>query len=659
MPRENSFSDSDGRSLTPDLDEEITGGVSPSSPTYDNRFVLPEPVEPYGTAGSAGAVPTFTTRVSSEKTPFVTSPTSVPPRVSSEKTPAATSPSIRSKHSAKRPTQMLHPSMPPRERFQSIVRKVMAMHRSTSMMITNNIGTEPGIDPRRASADLMYGNIKKKSMIEMYDYSSTNCMAGRYTNQDFIKLLNDPQASSREHWVKVRWINIGGLSWDVIKAVSLKYEIHPLALEDVFHTRSQTRSKADYYAKHLFLRILCHSLKDSDDDSSSSTSSSPSASRSSITGKPRSSSPIPFIDDEEDFGKLTDSETLYGTTNSRWSLKKGGTMRSRRRRTGISESGNDMEMGILNEKRNNSSWSFFDSNRKQEEARLEALKKDDRVQVQIAPMFIFLFRDGTVISMQNSSDLSITQPISQRIQQRDTGLRTSADPSMLVQSLLDLVVDKALEVIDEYHLMINRFEAQILLSPSMETVRNLHILSGDLILHKRTLEPIKTLVYGLRRYDLDRVAALVDTSVEANKNVKIIGYMSHKSKIYLADVYDHMEYILSSVEMFSGIAENLIDYTFNMTSYEMNDVMRRLTLATIICLPLTLLTGYFGMNFEPMWSVNKNSDLLFWKIALPLMAVVVPLSLFPDIKRAVQYLHKKMQSDKASQRVRYKKYKQL
>jgi hypothetical protein len=37
-------------------------------------------------------------------------------------------------------------------------------------------------------------------------------------------------------------------------------DLHPLALEDIFHTRSQTRSKADYFAKHLFLRILCHEL---------------------------------------------------------------------------------------------------------------------------------------------------------------------------------------------------------------------------------------------------------------------------------------------------------------------------------------------------------------------------------------------------------------
>lgn len=140
---------------------------------------------------------------------------------------------------------------------------------------------------------------------------------------------------------------------------------------------------------------------------------------------------------------------------------------------------------------------------------------------------------GTVISMHSTPNLELTQPITRRLRQRDTVLRTSADPALLVQSLLDLVVDKALEVIDAYHVKIKKFEREILLKPKITTVRNLHILSGDLILHKRTLEPIRTVIYGLRRYDDDRAAALIDTTAEENQNVKIRGFMSHKSKIYL------------------------------------------------------------------------------------------------------------------------------
>ena len=41
--------------------------------------------------------------------------------------------------------------------------------------------------------------------------------------------------------------------------------------------------------------------------------------------------------------------------------------------------------------------------------------------------------------------------------------------------------------------------------------------------------------------------------------------MSDKAKTYLAGVHDHMEYILTNIEMFAGISENLIDYSFNVS----------------------------------------------------------------------------------------------
>lgn len=45
---------------------------------------------------------------------------------------------------------------------------------------------------------------------------------------------------------------------------------------------------------------------------------------------------------------------------------------------------------------------------------------------------------GTVVTFHHDTSLSLTAPISDRLRQRDTGLRTSSDASMLVQSLLDL-----------------------------------------------------------------------------------------------------------------------------------------------------------------------------------------------------------------------------
>ncbi|KAI5114924.1 hypothetical protein M0805_005179, partial [Coniferiporia weirii] len=400
--------------------------------------------------------------------------------------------------------------------------------------------------------------------IELVDYSSLRTSFGRMDNKGFVELMGNANARKREPWVRVRWINIGGVSWDVISSLALRYDMHPLALEDVLHQRaSQSRSKADYYVQHLFLRVLRHTLADSDDSSSSGTLSGMLAPT--ITRLPRSSSPDPMGDEEgmdgsESWGGEPDDEqTLAG---SKFSTKRRvGSMRK-----AMSYGMSDLERGQQQTQRGRPpTTNTLHMRRKHaaESKAIEELKRGERVNVNTLPFFIFLFRDGTVISINQSPDLNFTAPITARLRQRDTGLRATADPSLLVQSLLDLIVDQALEVVDEYQTKIFKLEREVLIKPKMKTVRYLHIMSGDLTLHKRTLEPIRTLVYGLRRYDVDRCAALVNSLGGDASTAKVEGFMSHKSKIYLADVHDHIDYIISSLDMFSSISENLINFTFN------------------------------------------------------------------------------------------------
>ena len=208
MPRENSFSDSEGRSLTPDPEEGFA-----SSPTYDGPTAerLPAPGRPSIEQTAAQSAP-----VHVEYKPHhlhlkhtVSSPADPP---TSHAPP----------QSAQRPIFST-----PKDRFRATVRKVMAMRRTSSLMTRRGIGAEPGVDPRRASAFLNYGHIRQQCLIEVNDYSTMRTSFGRMTNAEFIRLLADPSASRREPWTKVRWINIGGISWDVISALALKYGAYP------------------------------------------------------------------------------------------------------------------------------------------------------------------------------------------------------------------------------------------------------------------------------------------------------------------------------------------------------------------------------------------------------------------------------------------------
>ncbi|KZT56116.1 hypothetical protein CALCODRAFT_436239 [Calocera cornea HHB12733] len=569
---------------------------------------------------------------------------------------------------------------PPRpvNRLRTTAAKVIQMHRGSTAIQTP--GAEQGVDPRRDSASEHWGHIHQECKIEICDYSSVNVRFTPLTNTRLEEFLNG-HGHDRPPWAKVRWITVGGISWDVVRTLALRYDLHPLATEDVLRCgENGNRSKGEYFRNHLFLSVISHSLADDDNATSNDPLHAAPPSKALHPGSARgqivrqlSDSPVQDIqglhqglstvglrrplnrdDIESSLSKLNTVDDVSSTSSSIGKEHRPEDditriTRARRpfperftSRRGVRSPDRDVERDAPERKaeearklatqKQRASWMSMTPMGRRKAANqvvLEELKQGAHVNVVLKHNYVFLTRQGTLITFHEQADLSVFEPIKRRLRIKDSLLRTNCDASLLMQSVLDLVVDKALDIVERYHDELLDLERKILIKPSMENVRQLHIISGDLTLHKRTLTPLSTLIYTLRRYDLDRAIAATPEAQDSTE-VKVTGFCSHQCKVYLADVYDHMDYILSSMDGFSSIAENLLNFTFNIVSYETNNSMSRLTIATVLFFPLTFLTGYFGMNFQQMNSI-VGSDLFFWELAIPIMTIVILLLTYPDI----------------------------
>ena len=99
-------------------------------------------------------------------------------------------------------------------------------------------GSEPGFDPEQADGG--HGSMPTLSApceITVIDYAQEKFDMSVFDNAGFISFIEEPQPE----WSKCRWININGLSWDVIQAVGRRKGLHKLALEDIMNTRNRTK----------------------------------------------------------------------------------------------------------------------------------------------------------------------------------------------------------------------------------------------------------------------------------------------------------------------------------------------------------------------------------------------------------------------------------
>jgi Mg2+ and Co2+ transporter CorA len=100
-------------------------------------------------------------------------------------------------------------------------------------------GAEPGYDPLlpdggHASLPTLYADCE----ITVVDFSKNQMVKRHFVNDTFIDFLEEPQSD----WAQCRWINVNGLSWDVIQALGEKKGLHKLALEDIMNVRNRTKT---------------------------------------------------------------------------------------------------------------------------------------------------------------------------------------------------------------------------------------------------------------------------------------------------------------------------------------------------------------------------------------------------------------------------------
>ena len=86
------------------------------------------------------------------------------------------------------------------------------------------------------------------------------------------------------------------------------------------------------------------------------------------------------------------------------------------------------------------------------------------------------------------------------------------------------------------------------------------------------------------------------------------------------DVQEHIERVLNHVRRLETSSESAVQMHFSLQGSRTNDIMRTLTVLTAIFLPLNLITGVFGMNFDALPLIHASHG--FW-LAFGLMALVV------------------------------------
>jgi magnesium transporter len=180
----------------------------------------------------------------------------------------------------------------------------------------------------------------------------------------------------------------------------------------------------------------------------------------------------------------------------------------------------------------------------------------------------------------------------------------------LLYEVLDDLFDYCFPILDKIGHKLDSLEDDVFEGRSEEVVRDISNVKQEIISYRKIIKPERSTLRLLERH--------------------VERFLPEELELYFDDVVDAAERIWDILDNYKEVVEALEDTNESVISHRQNDVLRILTVFSVVLLPLTLITGFFGMNvhfpgYETTWA--------FWVIFVGMVVAFAGMLTFFRYKR--------------------------
>lgn len=239
----------------------------------------------------------------------------------------------------------------------------------------------------------------------------------------------------------------------------------------------------------------------------------------------------------------------------------------------------------------------------------EMIYFSQQTQLTFEQVSIFL-GDFFIITLQEESEHDVFDRVRERLH-AGRGYARNMKADYLAYALLDAMVDQIFPVLEAVGDSIEAVEEELLEKPMRSSLKKLYHAKRLLLQLRRAAWPQREIFNALTRDDT--------------------GLIGHGTQIFFRDCYDHITQIIDIIESYRDLTAGLMDLYLSSLGFRTNEIMRILTIVSVLFMPLTFLAGVYGMNFDTRFRWNMPElhwpwgYLFFWAVSL---AIVISMILF-------------------------------
>jgi len=209
--------------------------------------------------------------------------------------------------------------------------------------------------------------------------------------------------------------------------------------------------------------------------------------------------------------------------------------------------------------------------------------------------FTCLFGPGWLVTLHMEPPVAVEQISASALTQSDVMGRGLG---ALLYNILDAAVDDYFLAVDELSDQVDEMEDTMFDRPKPADVRVLFGMKHQMLELRKATAPEREIVNSLLR--------------------RGIPYLEKESQPYFEDLYDHMVRVIDLIDTLRDVTSGAMQIYQATISNNLNAIMKQLTIIATIMMPLTLISGIFGMN---LGFPGKEGAPGFWIVMFVMLAI--------------------------------------
>ena len=183
----------------------------------------------------------------------------------------------------------------------------------------------------------------------------------------------------------------------------------------------------------------------------------------------------------------------------------------------------------------------------------------------------------------------------------------------IIYQIIDELANEYMKMVDYLDMRVEEIEDTVIEKPNKKLLEDIFTIKRSLLNLRRIIAPQREVLNKLSRGDFEIV--------------------NQKERMYFRDVYDHLVRVHEIIESLREMVGGALDTYLSVINNQLSNIMKTLTIITTLFMPLSFLTGFFGMNFFAASNrLNQWTGVASFGVIMAVM-IGLPLGMFLWMRR--------------------------